>query len=143
MPGTRLFFTAALLIALSAPRTLAADSASSSKELDAIRAAAKAYVSALEQGKVEAVAAAWTPDGDYVDASGHSFKARNLIAAEFRKGAGGHRDLKVTIDSVRLITPEVAVEDGHIQHTRRARRVAAARPIHGRVGQAQFALAAR
>ena len=87
MPGTRLFFTAALLIAISAPRAWQPILRRASKELDAIRAAAKAYVSALEQGKVEAVAAAWTPDGDYVDASGHSFKARDLIATEFRKGA--------------------------------------------------------
>ncbi len=116
MPGIRIYFTAALFVALSASQALAADAASDNRELDAIRAAAKAYVGALEQGKVEAVAAAWTPDGDYVNASGRSFKARDLIATEFRKGAGGHRDLKVTIDAIRLITPEVAVEDGHVVH---------------------------
>jgi uncharacterized protein (TIGR02246 family) len=102
---------------MSAPRAVAADASSGDKEeLAAIRAAAKAYVNALEQGNPDSLTAAWTADGDYVDAAGRSFKARDLITTEFRKGSGGHRhDLQVTIDGVRLITPEVAVEDGHIQ----------------------------
>jgi len=60
--------------------------------MDAIRAAANAYVSALEQGKAGGAKRGMDgPDGDYVDATGRSFKARDLIATEFRKGAGGHR----------------------------------------------------
>jgi uncharacterized protein (TIGR02246 family) len=117
----RVFFATVLLVAISASHALAADTASgdkeSEKEIAAIRAAANAYVSALEQGKAETLAAAWTPDGNFVDAAGHSFKARDMIATEFRKGVGAkHSDLQVTIDGIRLITPEVGVEDGHFQH---------------------------
>ncbi|HEV2971675.1 MAG TPA: SgcJ/EcaC family oxidoreductase [Pirellulales bacterium] len=113
----RLVLTTAFLIAIAAPCAVAVDAAASDKEeLDAIRAAAKAYVKALEQGNPDSLTSAWTSDGDYVDAAGRSFKARDLIATEFHKGTGGHRrDLQATIDRVRLITPEVAVEDGHIQ----------------------------
>ncbi|MGO9114724.1 MAG: YybH family protein [Thermoguttaceae bacterium] len=89
----------------------------SSAELTEIRAAAAAYVKALEAGDTQALAAAWTADGDYVDAAGRSFKARDLIASQFREGAGG-RSLpkRVTVDQVRLIAPEVAIEDGHVVH---------------------------
>ena len=106
-----------LLLALAAPCAMAFDAPSSGKELEAIRAASNAYISALEQGKPDILGAAWTPDGDYVDAAGRSFKARDLIAKEFGKGGGRHRDgLQMTVDALRLITPAVAVEDGHIQH---------------------------
>ena len=86
-------------------------------ELKAIRGGTAAYLKAMEEGDAQALAAAWTADGDYVDAAGRAFKARELIASEFRDGAGRRgRILPVTIDQIRLVTPEVAVEDGHIVH---------------------------
>ena len=63
--------------------------------------------------------AAWTPDGDYVDALRALLQSpRDAIAANTRQRspASIRDDIKATIDNVRLITPEVAVEDGHIQH---------------------------
>lgn len=76
-------------------------------ELKAIRAAAAAYGDSLEEGDAEALAAAWTADGDYVDAAGRAFKARDLIAAEFREGPGNRgRIPRVTMDRVRLVGPE-------------------------------------
>jgi len=117
MACIRIFWSTVLLVAISASRAAAADATSSDKELAGIRAAANAYISALEQGKPDILAAAWTPDGNFVDAAGRSFKARELIATEFRKGVGAKRsDLQVTIDGIRLITPEVAVEDGRVLH---------------------------
>ena len=53
MSCIRVFLTTVLLVAISASRAMAADAASSEKEIAAIRAAANAYVSALEQGKAE------------------------------------------------------------------------------------------
>src|SRR5579871_3795023 len=117
MSRIRACFVPVWLIALSAPWAVAAEPGASSKEVAAIRAAADAYVSALEQGNRDALAAAWTPEGDYIDAAGRSFKARELIAAEFGKGGSARRHgLKVTIDGIRLVTADVAVEDGHLQH---------------------------
>lgn len=117
MSRSRFFLTVGLFVALSAPRAMAADATSSKKDLDAIRAAATAYVDALEQGKKDALVAAWTPDGDYIDAAGRSFKARDLIASEFSKPSGAKREaVKATIDGIRLITSDVAIEDGHLQH---------------------------
>ncbi|MFZ5833078.1 MAG: SgcJ/EcaC family oxidoreductase, partial [Planctomycetota bacterium] len=84
-------------------------------ELKAIRAAATDYISALERGDAEAVAEAWTDDGDYVDAVGRTFKAREIIASQFA-GGGKARPLQVTVDQVRLISPAVAIEDGCVVH---------------------------
>jgi len=96
-------------------------------ELKAIRAAAAAYVKALEEGDSQALAAAWTADGEYVDATGRALKARDLIASEFRDGHGDRgRPPRVTVDRIRLAAPGVAIEDGHIVHAalsgERARR---------------------
>ena len=86
-------------------------------ELQAIRAAAAAYVKAMEAGDVPALAAAWTAEGDYVDAAGRVSKGRELIAARFREGEGKKgRPPRVTVERVRLVSPEVAVEDGRIVH---------------------------
>jgi uncharacterized protein (TIGR02246 family) len=102
----------AVILAPSVVR--AADS--NPKEIAAIRAAAAAYIKALEAGKADAAAAGWTPDGDYIDAAGHSFKARDLIAHTLSKEtAGRHPEVHITVDSIRLTTPETAVEDGRIE----------------------------
>jgi uncharacterized protein (TIGR02246 family) len=86
-------------------------------DLKAIRAAAAAYVNALEKGDARAAAAAWTADGDYVDAAGRAFKAREMIAAEFRDGAGRRAGaMRVTVERIRLVASGVAIEDGHITH---------------------------
>ena len=111
-------------LAILAPLTVrAADS--SEHELAAIRAAAANYVKALDAGKVDALAAAWTADGDYIDAAGHVFKARDLIARMSATAAtGGHVERHITVEGIRLSAPDVAVEDGRIE------RSAAGEPRH-------------
>jgi len=96
-------------------RSIAAEQQSS--ELKEIRAASAAYLKAMENGDSRALAAAWTADGDYIDASGRAFNAHDLIASQFREGAGGRtHPPHATVDRVRLISPEVAIEDGHVVH---------------------------
>ncbi len=113
----RLLAASAILAALAIAPSGVCGAQPNSAELKEIRAAAAAYVKALEAGDTQALAAAWTADGDYVDASGRAFKARDLIVTQFREGAGGRgRAPRVTVDRVRPIAPEVAVEDGHIVH---------------------------
>jgi uncharacterized protein (TIGR02246 family) len=90
---------------------------STEKEIAAIRAAAADYVKAIEQGKQDAVAAAWTASGDYIDAAGRSFKARDLIAkTTFKVADGRATGWRMTVDGIRLITADVAIEDGRIVH---------------------------
>jgi uncharacterized protein (TIGR02246 family) len=84
---------------------------------EAIRAGAKDYEKAFNAGDAKAVAAFWARDGEFVDASGRKFTGREAIEKEFaaifadQKGA----QIVVTVDSVKLITPEVAVETGSTQ----------------------------
>ncbi|MGD9646770.1 MAG: SgcJ/EcaC family oxidoreductase, partial [Pirellulales bacterium] len=90
-----------------------------SAEVKAIRAAGAAYATALNEGDATALAASWTADGDYVDASGQHFKARDLIAEDFgglTKNELPHH-LEIKESKIRLITPDVAIEDGLSQTT--------------------------
>jgi uncharacterized protein (TIGR02246 family) len=110
----RVVLSGLLAVALVPLVVKAADS--NDHEIAAIRAAAAAYIKALEAGKAEALAAAWTPEGDYIDASGQSFKARELIARTVSKETAGHNpDVHITVDRIRLTTPESAIEDGRIE----------------------------
>ena len=87
--------------------------ADSSSEVATIRKAGADYLKAIQEGNRAAVIAAWTADGDYVDASGRAVKVRELIQGEFRDerpGRAGERQTKT--DQIRLLTPDVAVEDG-------------------------------
>jgi len=74
----------------------------------------EAYVAAFNKGDAKAVAAFWTPDGDYVDQLGHTFAGREAIEKMFEsyfasaKGA----EIRVDSDSLRFLAPALAVEDG-------------------------------
>lgn len=80
----------------------------------AIRASADEYEKAYAAGDAKALAAQWAEDGELVDAFGRSFKGRDDIEREFeqifadRPGA----TVDVTIDSVKFLSPDVAVESG-------------------------------
>jgi hypothetical protein len=49
----------------------------------AVRAAAAAYLAALERGDAATIAACWTDDGVYIDAAGASHSAREMVQQEF------------------------------------------------------------
>ncbi len=75
---------------------------------------AEAFVEAFHKGDAKAVAEFWTTDGDYTDVSGKRHSGRETIQKSFtaffaeNKGA----KLRIEIESLRFITPEVAIEDG-------------------------------
>ena len=84
-------------------------------EIAAIREAASNYVKALEAGNKEMAAASWTSKGDYIDAAGNSFKARDLFARMPAKASSEHKaEWHMTVGGIRLATPDVAIEDGRI-----------------------------
>jgi uncharacterized protein (TIGR02246 family) len=99
--------------ALAAPTRDAAAADNEMSAAVAIRQASKSYVEAVNRGDRERVAAFWTPDGDLIDASGRSAKGREL-ARQISSAPGLRENRAVTlkVDSLRLITPEVAIEDG-------------------------------
>lgn len=96
----------------------AAQSPENEQAVKAIRAAAEAYVKALESGDVKALLEMWTPDGDVVDEFGNSTPAAEMVrqaaAARIDAASQGHARPKVEIKNsrVRFVTPDVAVEDG-------------------------------
>lgn len=98
-----------------------------SKEAATIRQAAKEYVAAVNRGDADAIAAFWTEEGDLVDGSGRVSKGRDLAkaAAARERGAEAEARLAVTVDSIRFLTPEIAVEDGTVES-------------HGDAGQLMF-----
>ena len=102
---------AVLLIGVSWQQ--AARAAESTAAEDAIRRSAKAFVEAYDHGNAEAVAAQWTPDGEYTIGR-NSLKGREQIAKTygefFRTHAGSKMDVK--IESIRVLAPTVAIEQG-------------------------------
>jgi uncharacterized protein (TIGR02246 family) len=56
----------------------------------------------------------WTEDGDYVDQVGRHFKGRAAIEKLYKKVFAGQTGAKlaITVTSARLVTPDVAIEDG-------------------------------
>ena len=80
----------------------------------ALRQRGEAFVAAFNAGDAKALAAFWTPDGDYVDQTGLAFNGREAIEGAYQDLFAAHKGLKlgVTATSVRIVTPELAIEDG-------------------------------
>ncbi len=91
-----------------------------SADEEAIRQADESYAKAYGTGDAKAVAAHFTADAEYVDEVGDVFQGRDAIEesmTEFFAENPGCA-LQINIDSIRFITPEVAVEDGSTIVTR-------------------------
>lgn len=81
----------------------------------AIRQRGKDYVAAVRRGDGDAIAAFWTAEGSFVDETGHSAKGRALAkGVKAPRDEGETRRITVSVESIRLITPDVAVEDGSL-----------------------------
>src|SRR4249920_1257282 len=71
----------------------------------AIQKTAEAFVEAFHKGDAKAVAAFWTPDGDYVDDTGRVLKGREAIEKSFAELFAANKGLKVRIDVANLKFP--------------------------------------
>ena len=82
--------------------------------VEAIRQAAADFAAALDRGDAKALAAHWTPDGIYIDEDGQRFVGRKAIQAEYELLFENTDELKLRleIDSIRLINPQTAIEEG-------------------------------
>ncbi|QDT00863.1 YybH family protein [Adhaeretor mobilis] len=85
------------------------------KEFAALRAGAQAFVEAFNKGDAQAVAALWTEDGEYVDDTGRSFVGREAIEKGYAEffADNGKAKIQIMIGSLRLLSNDVAIEDGH------------------------------
>jgi uncharacterized protein (TIGR02246 family) len=104
----------ALVFAVAALPGLAKQTKGDPKEMDAIAKKAEAFIEAFHKGDAKAVAAFWTVDGDYTDQTGKHLKGRAAIEKVFTDFFAENKGLKLRInsDSLRFVTPDVAIEDG-------------------------------
>lgn len=104
----------------NAPPTVASAGAANqpkqaSPDVAAIRAASELFVAAFNKQDAKAVAALWTEDGEYVDDTGRVLVGRAAIEKDYQDffGTNPGAKIQITIDSVRLLSRDTAIEDGH------------------------------
>ena len=80
----------------------------------AIFKTANAFVEAFHKGDAKALAAFWTPEGDYVDDTGRVLQGREAIEKSYTELFAAHQGMKLRIDvaSLKFPTPDTAIEDG-------------------------------
>jgi uncharacterized protein (TIGR02246 family) len=97
--------------AVAAAQKVAAASEADEK---AIRATADEFVKAFNAADAKAVGALWAEDAEYTDESGQSHHGRaaieKLYAGLFKDQPGA--SMAVTVESIRFLGPDVAVEKG-------------------------------
>lgn len=83
-------------------------------ELAALRQESQAFVDAFNRADAEGVAGLWAEQGEYTDETGRALKGRAAIAKEYReffaKNSGAK--IRLAIDSLKLLSPTAAIEDG-------------------------------
>jgi uncharacterized protein (TIGR02246 family) len=102
-------------VALAQP---AAEEAAPSPDQEAIQQAAVEFVEAYGKKDAAAIAALFGPEARMEQADGTVFEGRAEIEAAFREEfeANPKAALSVTMDSIRFVTPDVAVEEGATQY---------------------------
>ncbi|MCZ6538344.1 MAG: SgcJ/EcaC family oxidoreductase, partial [Chloroflexi bacterium] len=84
----------------------------------AIMKLVNSYVAAFNEGDAAAVATHWSKDGLFVNrTTGDRLVGREAIEASFREmfSDGPAGELQVEVESIRLVRPDVAVEDGTVR----------------------------
>lgn len=108
--------TAPLLIAVlcAGGAAIAREPEEHSGDVAAIRRAAAEYMEAVREGDAERIAELWTAEGDLIDADGQRHNGRRLARQVARRPDDESElpELKANVDSIRLITSNVAIEDG-------------------------------
>ncbi len=102
----------AMAIASMASATFAA---TEDDDAAAIRQRADAYVAAYNQHDAVALSALWAEDAVYLNRdTGEPIEGRAAIGEMFKSmfESGEASQLSVTVQSIRLVTPDVAIEDG-------------------------------
>ena len=75
---------------------------------------AQAFIAAFNKGDAKAVAAFWTPDGDYTDQDGEKYKGRAALEKLYEKVFAQNKGAKLTIHvgALRQIGTDTAIEEG-------------------------------
>ncbi|HEV3415537.1 MAG TPA: nuclear transport factor 2 family protein [Pirellulales bacterium] len=110
----RLLLGLLALLSVAHTQTLAADSDQAASEA-AIRKMVAGYVEAFNKHDAEVLAKYWSPDAIYIDrATGEEVSGHDEIAKRFTALFKDQPDSKMTVntESVRFVSPNVAVEQG-------------------------------
>ncbi len=85
-----------------------------SPDEEAIRATADAFTKAFNSYDAKALGALWTADADYTDENGQAYHGRAEIEKGYAELFKQHPDLtiKLEVQSVRVLNPTTALEDG-------------------------------
>lgn len=80
----------------------------------AIRAQSEAFVEAFNKKDAKGVVEFWTVEGEYIDDEGNRHAGRDAIEKGYQQffKANPEAKLKLSIDSIRVISPGAAIEDG-------------------------------
>lgn len=86
----------------------------------AIRAAVESYVAAYNRGDAAAVAAHWSDSGEWIDPSGQRFQGREAIQREMAATLAENQGVKIEVidPAIRLVSPDVALEEGTVRVSR-------------------------
>jgi uncharacterized protein (TIGR02246 family) len=81
-----------------------------------IRKVSKAFEDAFDAADASAVAELFTPDGEFIDVQRLVYQGRDAVKAEFAATFEAVPDsaISTNIDSIRLVSPNVAIEDGRV-----------------------------
>lgn len=98
-----------------APLLLLADDSESAPE-EAIRASIKSYVAAYNRGDYKAVADHWSDQGQWSSPDGEKFTGKEAIEEALKAQFEANQGVKieVTDPTIRLVTADVAIEEGTV-----------------------------
>jgi uncharacterized protein (TIGR02246 family) len=105
------------LVGLCLAGTALAQNAKSASDDEAtIRKNAAEYAEAYNKGSFDAAGKHWSADAEYINDEGKVTKGRDAIVGLFKKGRVATKgySLKVDVQAVRIIKPDVALEDGTV-----------------------------
>lgn len=97
------------------PGPAAQTSDNSSPDLGAIEEQSREFVTAFNAHDADKISKMWSEDGEYIDEYGNRFVGREQIKKTYSEFFAENADakLQLAIDSLRLVSPTVAIEDGH------------------------------
>lgn len=101
-------------IGLAVRPGLAQPTSGNQEDKTALGKSAEDFIEAFHKGDFKALAAFWIADGDYTDQTGRQMKGREAIENGLKAFFATNKGLKLRIESesLRFLTPDVAVEDG-------------------------------
>jgi uncharacterized protein (TIGR02246 family) len=87
------------------------------KDIAAIKKNMQSLVAAFEKGDAKAVAAHWTPEGEYIDDDGTKYQGREELEKAYADYFEKNKNLKLAIEkqSLRFLSSNTAVEEGYLK----------------------------